>query len=219
MPGRLVFTLVAVSLLGSGCALVHDATSMMVHEMHGSVADIREMHRDRGWAEAAWERTRVTCPPSQASSNDYADGFQEGFAHFVFRGGNGEPPPLAPRRYRNLDRQTPCGFAAMEDWFAGFRHGATVARDGGFRRWVTGPSSLNSLGSVVPAGAGESIEWASAIAPIQMVPAPSPSAAALPSAPPNPPQAAAKQPLLPENIKVIHLYVRPEDNAARTAGP
>ena len=32
--------------------------------------------------------------------------------------------------------------STIEDWFEGFRHGAAVARDGGYRKFVTGPSSL-----------------------------------------------------------------------------
>jgi integrase len=35
--------------------------------------------------------------------------------------------------------------ASAEDWFAGFRHGAAEAREGGYRQWVTGPSSLRSM--------------------------------------------------------------------------
>src|SRR5207248_704580 len=98
LPNRFVFGLVAVSLLGSGCALVHDATHMTAYEMSESVEELCEVHRDRRWAEAAWERVRA-CPTGRCYSNDYADGFKDGFTHFLLRGGNGEPPPLPPRHY------------------------------------------------------------------------------------------------------------------------
>src|SRR5205807_2557372 len=73
-------------------------------------------------------------------SEDYAQGFKDGYAEYLYRGGDGEPPLLPPKRYRHVRYQTPQGYMAAEDWFAGYRHGAAVAHHTGARRWITGPT-------------------------------------------------------------------------------
>ena len=83
----------------------------------------------------------VESPPPRYSA-DYAKGFKDGFADYLYAGGTGEPPPLPPRHYWKMRYETPEGHRAMEDWFAGFRHGAGVAQASGYREWVTLPSSL-----------------------------------------------------------------------------
>src|SRR5207253_2095221 len=103
----------------------------------------REARRNRQWAQAAWQKAWVTLPPGQRSE-DYAHGFKDGYAEYLFRGGDGEPPLIAPARYRHLRFQNQQGYHAIEDWFAGYRHGAGLARDTGARRWITGPSALSS---------------------------------------------------------------------------
>jgi hypothetical protein len=77
-------------------------------------------------------------------SEDYAHGFKAGFAEFLFRGGDGEPPLMPPLRYRDIRYQNERGYSAVQDWFAGYRHGSTLAHDSGARKWITGPSSLQA---------------------------------------------------------------------------
>src|SRR5262249_20791963 len=90
------------------------------------------------WASEAWREVAL----SGAYSSDYADGFKEGFAEYLYQGGNGEPPVMAPPRYRRIGYQTAEGHRAVEDWFAGYRHGASEAGARGWRQWIVGPSSL-----------------------------------------------------------------------------
>ena len=66
-------------------------------------------------------------------------GFQDGFADFLYAGGNGEPPVVPPWYYRRTVYETPEGLASTEEWFAGYRHGAgrrskRPARTGGSPR-------------------------------------------------------------------------------------
>lgn len=65
----------------------------------------------------------------------YHRGFVEGFVDYVEAGGNGEPPYLPPFRYRLTLFRTPDGVAAIEDWYAGFRHGAAIAKESGLREY------------------------------------------------------------------------------------
>jgi len=98
----------------------------------------------RMWAESAWRRERGACSAFPAS-DEYSLGFRDGFVDYVYAGGNGEPPPVPPRKFWNVAWRTASGQAAAADWFAGYRHGAGVARDGGFRKQAVVLSSLGSI--------------------------------------------------------------------------
>jgi hypothetical protein len=149
MRRRSPLWLIGLLLLGPGCTLVRDATSLAVFKVRESAEDFSETIRNRRWAEHAWADVQ-NAKTDAAYSEDYAQGFKDGFAHYLFRGGNGEPPPLPPRRYRGLRYQTPQGYQAIEDWFAGFRHGADLARHNGYRQWITGPSALRGPNPLPP---------------------------------------------------------------------
>jgi hypothetical protein len=138
-----VLGVVALSLSLSGCALFQDAVCLTTYRVHECVADCCESSRNRKWAKLAWRNVQCANPEA-AYSKDYEAGFEDGFAHFLYRGGNGEPPPLPPRHYRKITYQTPQGYRAIENWFEGYRHGAAVARGSGYRQFVTGPSALRS---------------------------------------------------------------------------
>lgn len=87
------------------------------------------------WADEAWMQEAGAC--GGGASPDYAAGFHDGFVDYVYGGGSGEPPPVPPRRYWNAGLRLPEGKARAGDWFAGFRHGARVARDNGYREMGT----------------------------------------------------------------------------------
>lgn len=141
---RFVFApmLVGLSVLSSGCSLLEDATRNTFYSLRKPIEEHRENVRNRRWAESAWSQVCSANPGR--FSGDYARGFQEGYAEYLFRGGDGEPPLVPPLRYRHIKYQTQAGFAAIQDWFDGFRHGALVARESGARQWITGPSALPS---------------------------------------------------------------------------
>lgn len=139
--------ILGIGLLSAGCSVVEQGTRVLVAHVTQTVDEFAERQRNGKWAEAAWQDTRTAAwAEGRDYSDEYGRGFREGFAEFLYAGGSGEPPVLPPSRYRRLCYQTPAGFRAIEDWFAGYRHGAAVARDGGFRQWVTGPSALLSGG-------------------------------------------------------------------------
>jgi len=161
----LALGLLGLSALNTGCALVGQGVDNVVFKAKESLEDCLERVRNRWWAKAAWDDVR-NAHPEIKYSGDYADGFQEGFAEYLYAGGTGEPPPLPPRGYRTIHYQTPQGYQAIEEWFAGFRDGAAAARASGDRQWVTGPSSLRGpvnlpaspgliLPEPIPAEAGE----------------------------------------------------------------
>jgi hypothetical protein len=132
MSNRLALWMLAAAALGSsGCTLIARGAWNVCDEFANSLDECRETGEYRSWAKASWERIK-RCPPGAVYSEDYACGFKDGFVAYVWHGGSGEPPPLPPPCYRKARYRTP----------AGYRHGAAVAREQGYRRLVTGPSSL-----------------------------------------------------------------------------
>jgi hypothetical protein len=95
------------------------------------------------WAERAWLEIVGECP-ELVGNLDYALGFRDGFVDYVYAGGNGEPPPVPPRQYWNVMLRSPEGKQLADLWFAGYRHGAQIARDGGYRDLGTIRTSLVS---------------------------------------------------------------------------
>ncbi len=86
-------------------------------------------------AREAWQNVKAACP-TRPYSADYGQGFQVGFADYLYAGGNGEPPAMPPKRYRHYHAESPKGAEALQDWYEGFRHGARVAKESGLRQYV-----------------------------------------------------------------------------------
>ena len=127
-----------------GCGPFALATHVLVIEpiqYCKTADDILERRRDYTLAEETWQ-VFAQAHPDHPSSPDYANGFKDGFADYVYAGGTGEPPPLPPRQYWRITYETPQGHQAIEDWFDGYRHGAAMAQQSGYRQWVTIPSSV-----------------------------------------------------------------------------
>jgi integrase len=173
-----VIVLIGLSFASSGCSLFVDAGRNLSVSAARNIERKREWHRNYQWAERALAEC-CAADGATVRSKDYATGFKDGYAEYLFRGGNGEPPLVAPQRYRLLSYQTPQGYQAIGDWFAGYRRGAAAAKASGAREWITGPSSLliGHAGAAPPSAPGGLNE-------------------ALPGEPPKPPQPELPPPRL-----------------------
>src|SRR3974390_3207027 len=109
MRHALALALIGLSTACSGCALVQDSCHNVMVGIKTPIEEHHERARNRQWAEAAWQQVNTTCSGAGVSE-DYARGFKEGFAEYLFRGGNGEPPLVAPARYRDARYQTQQGY-------------------------------------------------------------------------------------------------------------
>ena len=109
-------------------------------------------YKNRSLAKRVWHEVTAADPHLHASV-DYADGFIDGFADYLYRGGSGEPPVVPPRRYWNLPFKSPRGQFAVNDWYSGFCHGSEECKTRGLRDLVVVPSSLWTHGGIVPAAA------------------------------------------------------------------
>jgi hypothetical protein len=137
--------LAGVCSVGLGCSNLAKLTVHNLHvECHQDLDSCLEPVRDCLVASAAWKEIEKA-DPEHVYSAAYAEGFKDGYRDFIEEGGTGQPPPVAPPCYWDLRYQTPLGHAAIEDWYAGFRHGAAVARESGNRRWVIVPPAPEAL--------------------------------------------------------------------------
>jgi hypothetical protein len=93
--------------------------------------DLAYCSRNQEEAIEAWQVERRKGPDRY--SRDYGEGFVAGYADYLDAGGTGYPPAVPPFRYRLVCCETPEGARAVEEWYAGFRHGAEAARASGGR--------------------------------------------------------------------------------------
>jgi hypothetical protein len=95
-------------------------------------------------AEQVWGEESANCA-EMAEERDYYLGFRDGFVDYIWAGGSGEPPPVPPRYLWNVMLRSPEGKQRADLWFDGYRHGAGVARSGGYRELGTIRTSLVGL--------------------------------------------------------------------------
>jgi hypothetical protein len=136
----------------TGCTVCENArrtVSIEPHIFYWKKDKRRSLAVYSSWADQIWAEESQGCP-QLAGRSEYAIGFRDGFVDYVYAGGTGEPPPVPPRHLWNVDFRSEEGHQRAEDWFAGYRHGAGIARDGGFRSLATIRSSI--LGIEQPTG-------------------------------------------------------------------
>lgn len=141
-----VLLLFATLICSPGCSVMYLAKRTIKYEPRDFDLTLDEAAACKQyaiWAEEEWGRYLDTA--SQVSiSPDYERGFREGFVDYVFAGGNGEPPPVPPRRFWRTMYRNPEGDQSINEWSAGFRIGAGVARDNGYRRRAMVPALSTS---------------------------------------------------------------------------
>jgi hypothetical protein len=135
----LCFLLLAA--LNTGCSFFVYAGRNMYESPTKAIDYCQELKQFVAWAEESWKQIQAADPTHY--SDDYKSGFIDGYADYIDRGGLGEPPAAPPDRYQYYRRYaTPEGVAAIQDYFAGFRHGAAAARASGQRELIVLPLSL-----------------------------------------------------------------------------
>ncbi|MGL4512588.1 MAG: hypothetical protein ACRCT8_05810 [Lacipirellulaceae bacterium] len=153
-PRRGIAAIAVAASLAAGCTPCESARNTLINEPKQFFWE-RDRKESRAlylaWAEEAWasEVGRGACVSESA---DYAWGFREGFADYVYGGGTGEPPVVPPRPYWNALNRIGEGRAAVDQWFAGYRHGSSTARSGGYRHEAIVRSSMaTQVGHALPA--------------------------------------------------------------------
>ena len=109
----------------------------------------REIHRK---ARDAWQEVR--CQYSRKIfTPEFRDGFLDGYADYLDRGGDAQPPAVPPLRYtQNKKYFTPEGHVLVRDYFLGFKYGTEVAVATGQRQFLTVPVLIPEKTDLVPSG-------------------------------------------------------------------
>lgn len=165
-------TLIVLAALGAayvlpGCSVYKYARLTAIREpaVYNRKTDrVASLIKYRSLAEDVWTSGGMECP-GEHGLDDFKAGFREGFAEYVYAGGDGTPPPVPPRVYWRLGMRSVEGAAAAQSWFAGYRFGAQVAREGGYRQVATVTVSA-SVRDCTPCGCpGEELGARSQITP------------------------------------------------------
>lgn len=131
--GRLARSLVALTVAAGGCQFPKYVTQNLCYEFYRCVDEVKEGRSIDQMAASAWQQVVSVPTANQPYTDDFHCGFVEGFSYWVKRGGDGEPPAVPPGYYWKESYRTPEGRACVEAWFAGYRLGTRIAREGRYR--------------------------------------------------------------------------------------
>lgn len=159
--------------LQTGCTIWQSTRRTLRQEPHEF-----SWEHDRGtsktlylsWADTAWQEARGYATPENQSSYDYEWGFREGFAEYCYAGGNGEPPGAPPRPYWHAFKRMSPERNKVDQWYSGYRHGAKVARTGGYREQAILRSPLVNCNCELPAAAATSTTTINEVSPVMGAP-------------------------------------------------
>jgi hypothetical protein len=135
--------LCGLCVVAQGCAPLKQVVQVMICEPAAYCLGMDECVdsvRARELADEAWGHFCGASADGQYSE-DFEAGFKCGFADYIYAGGNGEPPVIPPRPYWKAAYQSPEGQGLMQDWFRGYRLGAAVAKESGYREAIIIPAS------------------------------------------------------------------------------
>lgn len=139
--------LIGLCSLGSGCGIVKYSTRNLVQAPCDVWQNAVDCVRNRQLANEAWSEYQ-SATSQQTYSAHFEAGFKEGFMDFLDAGGTGAPPAAPPWRFRKAMYEGIEGIRAVEDWFRGFREGASAAHASGLRSQILVPLSLSAVGHV-----------------------------------------------------------------------
>jgi hypothetical protein len=121
--------ILVLALNCAGCSYLEHACRNLVAAPVDCIHDCMVDCRVRRIARQVW---REVCENDQMPhSHAYAKGFEDGFVDYVEHNGTADAPAMPPAHLRNHSLHD--GPQEIEDWYAGFRHGASAARESGLR--------------------------------------------------------------------------------------
>lgn len=178
----------------AGCNIYYSAARNIINEPHTVASIVGIEHELKHQAKLAWREVREQYP-RRAFTEEFRDGFIDGYVDYLDRGGNGSTVAVPPARYtRHKKYFTPEGQCLMKHYLLGFQYGQDVAIATGRRSIYTVPVLLPD----VPKGpAPFKVEPHGPTTPPVMPPPVDPPPV---GAPPVPPQAVRPVPPVDGNV-------------------
>lgn len=122
-----------------GCHSYHCGAHHLVPESLAISSEAAITHDLRRDARSAWREVRCQFP-RKVFTEEFRDGFLDGYTDYLDRGGDASLPAVPPARYTgNKKYYSPEGHARMKDYFLGFQYGMDVAVATGCRQFLTVP--------------------------------------------------------------------------------
>lgn len=122
----------------TGCGSVRNLTS----DTRLAYSQFCVEHDLRKCARVAWQTVR-TQHPRRAFTDEFRDGFLDGYVDYLDRGGS-PPPAVPPLKYvRDKKYFTPEGHCLFRDYSLGFKYGTDVAIASGRREFLTAGAMLS----------------------------------------------------------------------------
>jgi hypothetical protein len=125
--------LLALCVVAQGCNSFKKVTCVGTGNSVASIPprpEVRPTWLTDDVAKTAWVRFAAEFPDCQ-DSEDFAKGFKAGFMDYM-RGQAGSEPAMSGQSARGATDPAQAQQTAAE-WARGYRHGSTVAREGGYR--------------------------------------------------------------------------------------
>jgi hypothetical protein len=133
MRAKRFVSVLVLCTAAAGCNIYKYAAYNVITSPTSTANEACNLAQNCRAAEEAWKEEQGKACAEANYSSDYGCGFKAGYADFLDYGGTGLPPATPPFRYRTTCYQTPDGHQAIEDYNAGFAHGASAARASGLR--------------------------------------------------------------------------------------
>jgi hypothetical protein len=145
MRAKRLVSVFVLCTLATGCNIYKYAAYNIITAPAGTANEACNLAQNCATAERAWKEEKAQACAGTNYSSDYAHGYKHGYADFLDYGGTGIPPATLPCRYRTTCYQTPDGHRAIDDYYAGFAHGASAARASGLRNLKVLPGNGTGL--------------------------------------------------------------------------
>lgn len=126
----------------AGCHLAEMAVHNSVNEPTQYLDEKHLTKQLRHDAKEAFHDLKRRCG-HKAFTEDFEDGFIDGYADTLERGGDPIPPAVPPLKYRRGRFLNPEGHARIRDYFTGFQQGGECAIASGKRQFLTVPVLLS----------------------------------------------------------------------------
>lgn len=124
-----------------GCNIFYYATKNAINEPIELCDQLSRTHHLRKEARECWKEVRRQYP-RKAFTAEFRDGFIDGYADYLDRGGDAALPVVPPKKYTRNDYLTPEGHEKIRDYFLGFKYGLDAALATGKRPFLTVPALL-----------------------------------------------------------------------------
>ncbi len=143
LSGQSLIPVLLCLAVANGCSgVLDDMTRTLIHEPLQYNVEAERTHDEKSFlelAEPAWREFESR--HEGLFSHDFALGFRDGFVDHLLIGGSGEPPVIPPRAYWSGKLDWMHRNASVQDWYEGFRAGASMAQEQGLREQIVVPSA------------------------------------------------------------------------------